>query len=196
VLARAYDADAYAESARAVLANLFLYAFAEGDDADARRRCRSYRETFPADWLAISCRLELMAWDSTARPHPDSAWAIARAATAVAQVPIRAATAAQLEVLVAGVLARAGAADSARHMLDALHARVDHNPSATVWRHEHQLVSLEAGVRVLLGEPERASALLRELLKTRPHLRASLARDRRFRNLPIEVLKDAPERAP
>jgi serine/threonine-protein kinase len=193
-LARAYDADAYAESAQQVLGNLFTYSFAEGDDADARRRCRQYRATFPTDWFAGVCQLELMAWDSTARPHPDTAWRIARAAAAAAQAPIRAAAAAQLEVLVAGVLARAGAADSARRVIDALHARIDHDPTATTWRHEHELVSLEAGVRVLLREPARAIAMLREHLETRPHLRAAMARDRRFRGLPIDALADSPAR--
>jgi len=193
-LARAYDADAYAEGARQVLGNLFSYAFAEGDDADARRRCRAYAETFPTDWFAGSCRLDLMAWDSTARANADSAWRIARSAMAAAQEPIRAAVAAQLEVAVAGVLARVGAVDSARHVLDALHARIDQDPSAKMWRHEHELVRLEAGVRVLLREHGSAIALLREHLRTRPHLSATLAHDRRFRSLPIEALVDSPAR--
>jgi hypothetical protein len=135
-----------------------------------------------------------MAWDSTARPDADSAWRIARAAAAAAQQPIRAPAAAQLQVLVAGVLARVGASDSARRVLDAIHTRIDEDPSATMWRHEHELVSLEAGVRVLLGEPARAIALLREHLKARPHLGALLARDRRFRGLPIDELVDSPAR--
>jgi tetratricopeptide (TPR) repeat protein len=193
-LARAYDADAYAEGARSVLGNLFAYAFAEGDDAEARQRCQAYGETFPTDWIAGFCRLQLMAWDSTARPDADSAWRIARAAAAAAQQPIRAPAAAQLQVLVAGVLARVGASDSARRVLDAIHTRIDEDPSATMWRHEHELVSLEAGVRVLLGEPARAIALLREHLKARPHLGALLARDRRFRGLPIDELVDSPAR--
>jgi serine/threonine-protein kinase len=193
-LARAYDADAYAEGAQQVLGNLYAYSFAEGDDADARRRCRAYGETFPADWFAGFCRLELMAWDSTARPNADSAWRIARAAAAAAQEPIRGVAAAQLGVLVAGVLVRVGQADSARRVLDALHSRIDQDPSTITWRHEHELVTLEAGVRVLLGERERAITLLRQNLKSRPHLQALLARDRRFRSLPIDDLVDSPAR--
>jgi TolB-like protein/tetratricopeptide (TPR) repeat protein len=194
-LERAYAADAYGEDAQQVLGNLFAYTFADGDDAQAQRVCRAYHETFPRDWLGGFCRLELMAWDSTARPNADSAWRIARTAAAAAEEPVRAAAAAQLEVLVASVLARLGSVDSARHVLDAVHARVHSDPTVPVEPYRRELLHHEAGARVLLGEPQEAIRLLTDYLRDRPERRLSLARDRRFRSLPLSELVDAQGRS-
>jgi hypothetical protein len=132
-----------------------------------------------------------MAWDSTETPTADSAWRIARNAAAAAPELIRDAVSAQLEVLVAGVLARTGARDSARRVLDGIASRVNANPTLAREPASSTLLELEAAARVRLGETETAITLLTSYLKRRPDRRTALARDRRFRDLPITGLVDA-----
>ena len=190
-LARSYAADAYAEDPRGVIGRLFTYNFVDTEDREARRWCAAYGERFAPDWFAGACRLHLMAWDSTETPTADSAWRIARNAAAAAPELIRDAVSAQLEVLVAGVLARTGARDSARRVLDGIASRVNANPTLAREPASSTLLELEAAARVRLGETETAITLLTSYLKRRPDRRTALARDRRFRDLPITGLVDA-----
>jgi eukaryotic-like serine/threonine-protein kinase len=190
-LARSYAADAYAEDPRGVFGRLFTYNFVDNEDREARRWCAAYGDRFAPDWFAGACRLQLMAWDSTETPTADSAWRIAHNAAAAAPELIRDAVSAQLDVLVAGVLARMGARDSARRVLDDIASRVNANPSLAREPASSTLLELEAAARVRLGETETAITLLTSYLKRRPDRRTALARDRRFRDLPITGLVDA-----
>ena len=99
--------------------------------------------------------------------------------------------AAQLEMLVAGVLARLGAVDSARRVLDNIAARIRVDSSIAREPFGLTLLELEAGVRVQLAEPQAAIKVLTAYLKRVPSKRAGLARDRRFRELPIGDFVDA-----
>ena len=194
ILARSYAADPYAEDPRGVVGRLFTYNFVDEEDKEARRWCASYGERFEADWFAGACRLQLMAWDSTDKPTAEAAWQIARNASAAAPELIQRAVSAQLEVLVAGVLARMGAADSARRVLDAVAALVSADASLAREPASSTLLELEAAVRVQLGEPEAAIRLLTGYVRRTPHRREALARDRRFRDLPISGFVDAADR--
>ena len=138
-----------------------------------------------------SCRLQLMMWDSTERPTPDSAWIVAHRAAAVAPELIRDPVTAQLEMLVAGVLARVGARDSARRVLENITARISVDSSIAREPFGTTLLELEAGVRVQLAEPHKAIDALTAYLKRVPSKRAALVRDRRFRDLPIGGFVDA-----
>ena len=98
---------------------------------------------------------------------------------------------AQLEMLVAGVLARVGAVDSARRVLDNVAARISVDSSIAREPFGTTLLELEAGVRVQLAEPEKAIEVLTAYLKRVPSKRAALARDRRFRDLAVGGFVDA-----
>jgi len=189
-LARSYRADPYAEDPRGIVGRLFEYNFVDADDGEARRWCTSYGDRFAPDWFAGSCRLELMAWDPTERPTADSAWSVARSAAAAAPELIREPVSTQLEMLVAGVLARVGAVDSARRVLDNIAARIRVDSSLAREPFGSTLLELEAGVRVQLSEPQVAIKVLTAYLKRVPSRRAALARDRRFRDLPVGSLVD------
>ena len=191
-LARAYAADAYAEDPRGIVSRLFTYNFVDDEDRAARRWCATYDERFAPDVFAGICRLHLMAWDTSETPNADSAWRVARNAAGAASDFTKAAASAQLETLVAGVLARVGAADSARRVLDGIAGRVKADPSIAREPHGSELLELEASVRVRLGEPKTAIKLLTTYLNRRPYRRAALARDRRFRDLEISGLVDRP----
>ena len=190
-LARAYEADAYAEDAKQILSRLFTYNFVDQDDAEARRWCATYASSQPDDWFGGYCRLQLMAWDPAETPTASAAWQVARASTSVAPEAVRSAVAAQLGMLVAGVLARAGEADSARRVVAAIAERVRHDATMARAPFDLELMELEAGVRVLLHEPDLAVRLLGDYISRRPDRRAVLSRDRRFRDLPIRRLPDA-----
>lgn len=190
-LARSYATDAYAEDPRGVVGRLFTYNFVDAEDREARRWCAFYGERFAPDWFAGACRLQLMAWDSTEKPTADSAWRIARNAAAAAPELIRDAVSAQLDVLVAAVLARTGAADSARRMLDNIASRISADPTQDQEPTSSMLLELEAAARVKLGDTERAIAILTSYLKRASFRRGALVRDRRFRELPITDLSDA-----
>ncbi|HEX5077108.1 MAG TPA: serine/threonine-protein kinase [Gemmatimonadaceae bacterium] len=189
-LARSYRADPYAEDPRGVVGRLYEYNFVDADDREARRWCSAYADRFAPDWFAGACRLELMAWDLTERPTPDSAWRVARSAAAAAPELIRDPVTAQLEMLVAGVLARVGAVDSARRVLENVAARIRVNPSVAREPFGLTLLELQAGVHVQLAEPETATNLLSAYLKRVPSRRAALTRDRRFRDLAVASLVD------
>lgn len=190
-LARSYRADAYAEDPRAIISRLFEYNFVDAEDREARRWCSLYGERFPRDWMAGDCRLQLMMWDSTETPTPDSAWIVARRAAAVAPELIRDPVTVQLEMLVAGVLARVGAGDSARRILDNITARISGDSNIAREPFGTTLLDLEAAVRVQLAEPKKAIEALTAYLNRVPSKRAALARDRRFRDLPVDDLVNA-----
>ena len=194
LLARAHAADAYAQDGRQVLSRLFTYSFVGRDDAEARRWCAAYAREFVEEWFGGACRLQLMAWDSTQTADIASAWSIARASTALAPEPIRSPVSAQLEMLVAGVVARSGLPDSARRVLATIADRVALDSTIARVPFDQTLRELEAAVRVQLGEPDAAIALLAAILRTRPDRRVALSRDRRFRDLPFTRLDDATPR--
>jgi TolB-like protein/tetratricopeptide (TPR) repeat protein len=189
--ARAYAADAYSEDAQQLLARLFTIEFDDANDEEARRWCGEYARMFRNDWFTGYCRLMLMAWDSTAVPDADEAWRIARAATAAAPDTIRAPIEAQLQTLVAGVLARLGPTGGAEPVLAAVSAARTADPAVAREPFGTDLLQLEAGVRLRLGQPEIAIALLRDYLERHPGSPERLARGRRFRDVPVARLRDA-----
>ena len=72
------------------------------------------------------------------------------------------------ELLVAGVLARAGLADSARAVVERVRPQVAEDPWARYY---------EANTQIQLGDAERAVALLGEFLELMPDRRAYIAND-------------------
>ena len=189
---RAYAADAYYRDPREVLNRLFTYSFEDEEDADARRWCAAYGDMFRDDWYVGYCRLTLMMWDAKESPNADSAWAVARTAIAAAPDVIRPAIRAQIQTLLAGVLARAGAPSNARRLLADVHAATQADSHVAREPFGTELLEIEAAVRLRMGQTDSATVLLQELLRRQPDLRARLQRSRRFRDVPFERLRDAP----
>jgi serine/threonine-protein kinase len=188
--AKAHVADAYSEDAKQVLARLFVIDFDAANDTSARGWCTTYARQFPRDWFPGYCRLMLMGWDDNEPPNPAEAWKIARAATADAPAVIRSPVGAQLQTLVAGVLARLGPAGGAERVLDEVHATIAADSSVAREPFGSELLQLEAGVRVRLDQSAVAANLLRAYLERTPASAARVARGRRFRELSLEQLRD------
>jgi len=187
---RAYRADAYSRDPQVVVARLFTYAFEAEEDAEASRWCEEYGERLRTDWFAGYCRLMLMTWDTTRAANPDSALRVAGLAIANAPRVIRPSVALQLRTLAAGVLARTSPS-GARRLLAEVDSTAAADPDAAREPFSSDLLELEAGVRLRLGDRERARDLLAELLRRHPDRAARLGQSRRFRGLPIPV--PAPE---
>jgi hypothetical protein len=187
--ARAYSADPYTEDARQLLGRLFGIDFDAANDIEARRWCDEYARMFQPDWFVGGCRLMLMTWDSTEAPTAPEARRIAANATAAAPAMVRSGIEAQLHVLVAGVLARLGQTADAERLLDSVRTAVAGNRAVAVEPYGTELLQIEAGVRVRLGQRETAITLLNEYLKRKPGLGDWLLRSRRFRELPATRLQ-------
>ena len=188
---RAYSADAYTEDARQLLGRLFTIDLDGANDPEARRWCDEYNRMFQRDWFVGYCRLMLLAWDTTRVPDAAEAHRIAREAAAAAPEVIRGSVSAQLQTLVAGVLARAGTGTAAERLLDAVQTAIVADSAIAREPFGSERLQLEAGVRLRLGQPEAAARLLQAYMKRQPSSAEWLARSRRFRGLPVERLSDA-----
>ena len=184
-LEEAYRVDAYQEDATTIVGRLFTLNFELARDEQADRWCTELQRRRGPVLQTAMCQLLLAAWSEL----PPTSVTPARqvVAAALAEEPALASHFGKplLEVLLAGVLARAGQRDSAHAMLDRAHASGIRHP---------ELLQLEAGARVLLGEPDVARSLLRDYRRASPGAGALLAGSRRFTMLPANPL--APPRRP
>ncbi|HUR92886.1 MAG TPA: serine/threonine-protein kinase [Gemmatimonadaceae bacterium] len=162
----AYRADAYLSSAKLILTRLFWTSHDLEQFPEALKWCNEGRRRFPQDPFFTACRL----WMYTTRlerPDLDSAWAyrgryVALTPENASDPTQRRAYAAKMgDVLVAGALARAGLADSARSVLQRARAGADVDPDRT-------LQGFEAIIRVILGEHDEAVTLLASYLSANP----------------------------
>jgi len=160
----AYEADAYLASADAILFRLFVTSYDLELFTPATDWCEKGYRRFPNNAQFVQCQLMLLS-TSAADPDVPRAWELA--ADAVQLAPERARAYRQLhgQIFVAAVLARAGLADSARHVLD--RSRGDANSDPT-----KELLGYQAFVRVMLGDKEEAFRLLDEYFTANPQHRA------------------------
>lgn len=159
---RAYEADAYLEETRGILSRLFVTTLDLGQFGQARRWCEEGRERFPDDYRFRLCRLRLLA---TPELEPDvrEAWRLARAVDSLAPADERPLRPTEAEMYVGGVLAQAGFPDSARNVLSRARSRVTHEVDPRDY-----LLGIEAYMRTLLGEEDRAIDLLRRYVSAHP----------------------------
>jgi hypothetical protein len=136
-----------------------------------------------------------MAWDSTVTAEADSAWATVQHFTRMAPDLIRAVVGAQLEMVAAGVLARAGQLDSAKRVVNRVRSRINADQRFAGEPFGPELLELESSVRLVLGEREAASLLLSEYLRQYPDRRPQLSRSRRYQGLPVQEVTDGKARA-
>jgi tetratricopeptide (TPR) repeat protein len=158
---KAYETDAYLRSSRSILIRLFLASYNLEQFPEAMRWLKEVERRFPKDAYIPRGRL-LMYWSKFATPDVDSAWAYL--GEYVRRTPERDRPFARKwgEIHVAGALANAGLADSARHVL--LRARA---PSPA-FDPKRELAGYEAAVRVMLGDHDEAVRLIKDYLTVNP----------------------------
>lgn len=159
---RAYEADAYLENADRILWDLFEATMDLGQFDQAERWCSEGRRRFPADHRFRMCRLRLMV-SPAQEPGVEAAWRIAEAVDSLAPPADRTFQSVQARMYAAGVLARAGMADSARAVVSRARADVTSEVDP-----DRFLLGVEAYVRTLLGEEDRAVDLLSRYVAAHP----------------------------
>lgn len=156
---RAYEEDAYLRVADAVLWRLYTASYDMEQRAQAERWCGEGYARFPRDRRFTECQLWLMTMPA-AEPVVDEAW---RLLTQLDDLTPEGDKATMLRglMIVGGILARASLADSARSVLRSARGGADVDPG-------QELLSLEAVMRVILGDNDEAVDLLRRYSTANP----------------------------
>jgi serine/threonine-protein kinase len=166
---RAYEADAYLGNADVIISRLYLASYDLGQFVDAAHWCDEGQRRFPDDFKFLRCQLWLMT--SKARePDVALAWKLADSLPKVVPAPERAYYRLEGQIATAAVLARAGFADSARHLLKRSQGGLDVDP-------DRELSVMEGFVYLLLGDKEDALKAVKSFLAANPARRAALADD-------------------
>lgn len=167
---RAYHEDAYLANSQESLSALFTNSYEIGDDSASKYWCKQISRRFERSWTSADCQLRLLGRNggkddgATAR-----AWKIA---TEVGQPSLHdKQVAPDLQILVATVLARHGLRDSAKAVIQRAREQDPTDP---------ELLPLEANARILLAEPDVATALLMQYFRAKPAHRIGAVRSRRF----------------
>jgi tetratricopeptide (TPR) repeat protein len=171
---RAYAVDAFLTNASEIVYRLFYTSFQLEHHTDALNWCDTGRRRFPTEWLFLQCQLTLLASSSTVRPSVPTAWRVVQDLASIRPAESRGWVEPRLRMMVAGVLARAGLADSAEHVIRAARAAGGDDP---------ELLYQEALARVRLRQPDSAVQLLAEFLRGAPDFRPYLRRDVQLRAL-------------
>jgi hypothetical protein len=176
---KALAADIYAADAPSVLRNLMFSALERSGRGESDSLCTMGRRFYPEDPNFLECRLTILGWLGAGGNAVSQAWAEVRQLDTIpAMIQGRLAR----RLLVAAILARGGALDSARGVLTTTRSLAHDERS---WR---ELGLYEAYIRVLLGERGRAIQILRGIAAEAPDNRAWLSTHPWF-----HALRDDPE---
>jgi serine/threonine-protein kinase len=156
----AYEQDAYLGSAQAILFRLFVTSYDLELFMPAADWCSKGASRFPANPLFAQCQLMMMTTNA-ADPDVAAAWRLANEAVRLSPERNRPYQQDFQQIFVAAVLARAGLADSARHLLERSKGNPDIDP-------QRELLGYEAMARVMLGDKDEALRLLDEYLVANP----------------------------
>ena len=155
----AYEQDAFLSVADGVLWRLYAASYDMGEHREGERWCAEGRRRFPNDFRFVQCQLFLLTMPQ-AEPDVTSAWALHDAILPL--VPERPEFYdAQAQMLVCGVIGRAGLADSANAVLTRARRRSDVAP-------EGELMIFEAAMRSVSGDPEQAVGVLERFVSLHP----------------------------
>lgn len=166
---RAYEADAFLADAQGILFRLCHLSIEVKEFDDARRWCDEGRARFPDAGSFIEAKLLLMASDVGPSPEIDSVWATARALERALPPQRRERWRPNGLMYVAAGIARAGLPDSA--------VAVVRRARKLEQGDDPYLDYYEAYVRLRLGQPDSAMALLEHYVRQRPQERSYLAND-------------------
>jgi len=153
---RAYEADAYLQSADLILWRLFSTSYDLEDRIEADRWCRELGRRFPGDSRFTECQL----WGMTMHDSEvdvDRAWALAEEYERMSLPQTAELDRRWAGMAVAAALARGGRADSARAVAERSRGGASVDPA-------RDLVYVEAFVRTILGDNDEALDLLTEYL--------------------------------
>jgi serine/threonine-protein kinase len=186
---RALREDAYLNDARDIYERAFYSAVWNGNLSRADEWCSRGQLSFPGYWRFLECELTLLREDVTERADDARAWTLVGELERLypadrAKVDGNPYNPIYWRMVAAAISARAGRNDVARAEI-ARARRAVKGDSALGF----DLAYDEAYLRLLLGEPDHAEVLLRELIRARPGTRALLARDPLFRDLPLPWLR-------
>jgi eukaryotic-like serine/threonine-protein kinase len=165
---RAYEADAYLAAAPQILWGLYSSAYDIGAFPNAKAWCDEADRRFPQQVVATRCQLWIMTTKAV-RADPEEAWRRAEELEKSVSPQEREYYHHEGEIVVAAVLARAGLADSARHLL--VRARGDSKIDP-----RGELTGYEAFVRTLLGDKKEAVDILTRYLTDHPEHRRGFAK--------------------
>ena len=157
----AYEADAYLRDAENILDRLFLASYDLAQFGEARRWCVEGGRRFPQSARFADCQLWLLL-SPGADLNVSLAWALAARADSFTPRPERPLRERLRQILVGGVIGRAGLRDSANRVFD--RARTE-DPTIDP---EQDLPGYEAMARAQMGDDDRAIALLKRYVTTHP----------------------------
>jgi len=167
---RALEADAFLGNADVILQRLFFANYDDDAYIGARDACDRGARRFPDKAVFLKCQL----WVQTMRGHPSPdpalAWRLADSTIRLTDPRDRAYEELEVRIVTAGVLARAGLADSARAVLKRSLGTPSVDPS-------RDLALRAAFVYTLLGDKPQALEQLRVYLAENPTYRANLRQD-------------------
>lgn len=158
---QALRADAYLSDADHTLNRLFWAHYDLGQFAEAGRTCTEGTARFPEDVRFKQCQLWMMI-TPTGQPDPDAAWRLLAEVDSLTPPQPRPLVHRVGQMIVGGVLARAGMPDSARRVLADARAGPTVDP-------EQELYGYEAIMRTLLGDYDEATRRLKRYVSANPH---------------------------
>ncbi len=161
---RAYEEDAYLRAADQVLWRLYTTSYDLEQFPDAVQYCAEGRRRFPEDPQFLECELWLLA-SRAQEPDVDRAWEILSRFEELSPPQSRERDRLRGQILVGGVLARAGLADSANSVFLTARTGPDVDPT-------EELLGIEAVFRIQMGDEDEAIRLIKIYLTASPEHRA------------------------
>ena len=178
----AYEEDAFLSNADVVLQRLFNASYDLEQIPDAVHWCGEGERRFPDEAFFQLCQMRLMVSKQVPADVP-KAWKLASKYEQLTPEGDRPLAKLQGEVLVAAAIARAGLADSARHLLGRVDDPQDIDPTRDI--------TLDKGVAYnLLGDKDAALAALKVYIAAHPDVATDLNSDN---NWMWRNLKDDPK---
>lgn len=159
---RAYEEDAYLDVADEVLWRLSLGSYDLEQFDQMKRWCDEGGRRFPDDFRFTECQLWWMTTPA-GQPTAPRAWQLLARLDSLTPEPRRGYQHARGLLLVGGALARAGAADSARAVLNRAEADAGYDVDPS-----RELQQVAAYMWTLLGEREKAVRLLTQYAAANP----------------------------
>jgi serine/threonine-protein kinase len=167
-----FGADAFFEVS-AIVQTGFSASLNASEFGDAEHWCRVGLARYPGDPRFTECQLTLLGWTAGTRDDATKAWRLIEDIERRDTLHILAQTWGYRRLMAAAILARAGLADSARHLLTAVRAA---SPRRTT-------PSSEAYVQLLVGDRDGALASLSAAVAATPVLRPQIANTAMFQTL-------------
>jgi eukaryotic-like serine/threonine-protein kinase len=157
---RAYEEDAYLQVANAILRRLYNGTYDLGQFAEAQRWCDEGGRRFPNDWRFTDCRLWLILTPA-GTPDIERAWALREQLLPMIPESRREFQSHLSQLVVGGIIAQAGLADSASVVLETARAGFEVDPN-------QQLLGYEAAIRSIVGDTDAAIELLKRYVAANP----------------------------